>query len=118
MAFLIPVPGIVLYGPNEGTLSSLNSVLWKPKDTLGKEIKMMKPALYDASGNVVLPRLRNWQAHPDLLVGMNEFTIWETMAGAAFTYGYLLEPGWQPPEWLKTRVPRDPKILFGIYYVP
>ncbi len=112
-----PVPGIQLYGPNEGTLSSLNSTLWLPLDTAGRPIQMMKTGLYTNS-QVVLPRLRNWQAHSDLLVGMNEFTIWETMSGAAFTYGYLLEEGWQPPEWLKTRVPRDPKILFGIYYVP
>ncbi len=113
---LDPVPGIAIYGPNEGSLSAFNS-LWMPKDASGKVVQMLKPSLY-TNGQVVLPRLRNYQAHPQLAVPMNEFTIWETMSSAVFAYGYLLNEGWTPPDWLVKRQPRDPRVLFGQWYVP
>lgn len=111
-----PVPGIAIYGPSEGSLSDFNT-LWLPKDPTGKPIQMLKPSLY-TNGAVVLPRLRNWQPDNMVAVPMNEFTIWETMSGAAFSYGYLLNEGWTAPDWLVKRQPRDPRVCFGQWFVP
>jgi hypothetical protein len=114
---LDPVPGIAIYGPTEQDLRSYNA-MWLPKDPSGKEIRMLKPTQYDSKGMVTLPRLRNWAGHPDFNVGQNEFTIWETMTSGIFVYGYLLDETWQAPEWVKKRQPRDPRVLFGQWYLP
>lgn len=111
-----PVPGIAIYGPTEQDLVSYDS-MWLPKDPNGVPIKMLKDSQY-TGGKVILPRLRNWAGHPDFNVGQNEFTIWETMSSGLFVYGYLLDETWQAPDWLKKRLPRDPRVLYGQWYLP
>lgn len=112
-----PVPGIALYGPTETNLKAFNQ-MWSPNDPAGVPIRFLKPEQYAADGNVVLPRLRNWVAHPVYNVDQNEFTIWETNSSGVWVFGYLLDENWQAPEFVKNRKPRDPRVLFGQYYLP
>lgn len=111
-----PVPGIAIYGPTESHLNNFSN-MWSPKDPAGKPIPLLRPEQY-VNGSVVLPRLRNWVGHPVINVDMNEFTIWETNSSGFFVYGYLLDEDWTPPDFIKNRKPRDPRVLFGQWYLP
>lgn len=111
-----PVPGIAIYGPTDNNLTPFDT-MWLPKDPAGKPIQFLKASQY-TNGLVVLPRLRNWVPHPTLRVEQNEFTIWETMSSGIFAYGYLMNDGWRAPTWVVNRKPRDPRVLFGQWYLP
>ncbi len=116
-----PVPGIAIYGPTEQHLRDFDN-MWLPKDANGNKVKFLKPEQYTDVGKgdeIIQPRLRNWAPHPVLDVKKNEFTVHETQSANLFTYGYLImDDNWQAPEWVKNRRPRDPKLLFGQWYLP
>ncbi|TXI41017.1 MAG: hypothetical protein E6Q59_02765, partial [Nitrosomonas sp.] len=113
---LDPVPGISLFGPNELDLVPFD-LMWLPKNPVGQPIQMLRAKQY-TSGKVILPRLRNWVAHPVQRVEQNEFTVYETMSSPILVYGYLMAPNSKAPSWLLKRQPRDPRVLFGQWYLP
>lgn len=113
---LDPVPGIAIYGPNELDLVAFN-IMWLPKDPAGQPIQMLRPQQY-TGGKIILPRLRNWAPDHVLRVEMNEYTVWETMSSPILVLGYLMEPGYRAPSFLLNRLPRDPRVLFGQWYLP
>ena len=115
-AWLDPVPGILIYGPNELSLSDFTGI-WYPKDADGNVHNFLSAKML-LNGTANIPILRRWVPHNYFSVGQNEFTIWETNAGAIFTYGYLLNQAWTPSAALKNRKPRDPRVLFGLWYLP
>lgn len=115
--WLDPVPGMIVYGPNELTLKDFDSI-WYPKDSSGTVHNFLNAKSLGSDGKVSIPVLRRWVPHNYYSVGQNEFTIWETNAGAIFTYGYLLDEAWTPSAELKNRKPRDERLLFGLWYLP
>ncbi len=117
LTWLDPFPGIMIYGPNELTLSDFDSI-WYPKDSTGTVHNFLGAKYLGTDGKISIPILRRWVPHNYYSVGQNEFTIWETNAGAIFTYGYLLDEAWAPSTALKNRQPRDDRLLFGLWYLP
>ncbi len=116
-AWMDPFPGIMVYGPNELTLKDFDGI-WYPKDTDGTVHNFLSAKMLGSDGKASIPVLRRWVPHNYFSVGQNEFTIWETNAGAIFTYGYLLDQPWSPSSDLKNRKPRDERLLFGLWYLP
>ncbi len=117
LSWLDPYPGILLYGPNELTLGDFDAI-WYPKDAEGNVHNFLGAKYLGSDGKISIPILRRYVPANYVSVGQNEFTIWETNAGAIFTYGYLLSEGWMPSAALKNRLPRDPSLLFGLWYLP
>jgi endoglucanase len=121
---LDPFPGIQLYGPTPSGWRMISQI-WMPKengktavDAAGKPIIFLPPGNCDRDYIRLPPPLRRYATHPALLVDQNEFTIAQTLAGALFTFGMLMDDGWMPSEELKQRKPRADHLLFGYWYTP
>lgn len=120
-----PFPGIQIYGPTQSEWR-LISQIWNPKniyekssvDAEGKPIIFLPPGNREGDYILLPPPLRRYATHPGFLVDQNEFTVVETMAGALFTYGMLMNDDWMPSEALKNRKPRADHLLFGYWYLP
>ncbi len=109
-----PVPGITVYGVTGGPVfHQFRNTVWTsagasgPVDFVSHESQRTPPTW------------RRFMMHPHVSTAQNEFTIHETMAGAAFTMAVLLDEGWTPGKspLLKT-APRSPDQLFGNWYLP
>ncbi len=107
-----PVPGITVYGINEGAFPALREQVWKQKVTAAdgtvREQDFGHPGLP--------PVWRRWYPHPQLNTAQCEFTVWETMSGAALTAGILVSDGWLPTQAIPE--PRPHEHLFGLWYLP
>jgi hypothetical protein len=109
-----PMPGITLYGINEGIYRALKSEVWQ-QDGHNSTGRQETFTFWEPKD---LPVWRRWSAHPHENVTQCEFTINETMSATAFSLGMLVPPNWQPSEQLKDRQPRKMDDLHGYWYLP
>lgn len=99
-----PVPGITLFGVNEGIPWYLSKCAWESE---GMQFITTK--------NQNIPLWRRFSQHQHLNVSQNEFTVHETMSAVVFCTLYCM-----PEEWKSTKLPRpkERNLLYGIWMVP
>jgi len=106
-----PVPGITIFGVNEGIFYDLRKSVWE-WTAVDKSEKFLKEK------NLNIPLWRRWFAHPHLNVPQNEFSVSATISATAFVSAVLLMDDWSPSTKLKDKHPRRDDLLFGNWYLP
>lgn len=108
-----PVPGITIYGIDGGPIyAKFREKVWQSPSAEGKIDFVSDETQRDP------PLWRRWMMHPHENVGQNEFTIWESMSSTIFTMAMLNADHWMPGKSELKRKPRDPRHLFGRWYLP
>jgi len=109
-----PVPGITIYGITGGPVfHKFRNHVWKSAGKKEGGIDFVSDLSQKSP-----PLWRRWMVHPHENVGKNEFTIQETMSATIFTAAMLLNNEWFPGDTQVGKSPREPRSLYGRWYLP